>query len=188
MSFEGLLHTEAEMMRLWSKGKNGCFQVYPKPSLWTLKTAHVGTECLRNKRKMKCGNAISFILLLSLLKEEQNHAVTCAWKKRAKRHLEGQEVLQNYLDRLGHQARSNNRKFNMGKRWVLHEGGNDGGHRHRLGDEWLEQLSRGRPGGARESRHKHKPAACSGCQEDKLHPEVHETLHSQLKRWFSPYT
>lgn len=42
---------------------------------------------------------------------------------------------------LEHWTISNGMKFNKGNCWVLQLGGNTAGHRHRLGNEWLESSS-----------------------------------------------
>ena len=72
----------------------------------------------------------------------------------------------------------NGMKFNNSKCWILYLGWSNAGHKHKLGEEWLES----RPGerdlevlaGSR-----HQSAAFPGSREGKPHPEVHQTQHSQ---------
>ncbi|KAK4806132.1 hypothetical protein QYF61_001055 [Mycteria americana] len=52
--------------------------------------------------------------------------------------LEGQDALQRDLDRLEHWAMINDMKLNKSKCQILHQGWSNAGHKHRLGEEWLE--------------------------------------------------
>ena len=52
--------------------------------------------------------------------------------------LEGQEALQRDLDRLEHWAITNDIKLNKTKCQILHLGWSNGGHKSKLGEEWLE--------------------------------------------------
>lgn len=75
-------------------------------------------------------NASSGILLVIL-----KGKCTCSQRVRG---------LSENLDELEHSAVINGMKFNKGKCQVLHLGCSNARHRHRLGNEWLENSSEGR--------------------------------------------
>ncbi|PKU39850.1 rna-directed dna polymerase from mobile element jockey- hypothetical protein [Limosa lapponica baueri] len=52
--------------------------------------------------------------------------------------LSGQETLQRDLGRLEHWAMINRTKFNKFKCQILHLEWSNSGHKHKLGEEWLE--------------------------------------------------